>query len=190
MQAGAGVERSSRGGIMQTTLLLVLASETVLFGTLVMSYLFLRGGASSMTYVRPGALDTGIAAANTLVLLVSAVAARSSLAAIGRDDVRGMKRGLLLAFLLGLVFVAGQIFEFRHSGMSVRDFSFGGVFFALISFHAAHVLAGMLLLGLNLARAQAGDFSARRHVAVTAGTIFWYYVAAVWVALFAVLFLV
>jgi heme/copper-type cytochrome/quinol oxidase subunit 3 len=180
----------NRGGLMQSTILLVLAAESVLFGTLVMAYLFLRGGGATWTFTPPGPVDIAIAALNTLVLLGSAVAARRALTGIAHGSIASLKKGLLLASLLGMVFVAGQIFEFRHSGMSLRDFSFAGIFFALISFHAAHVLAGMAVLGLNLARAQAGDFTARRHVAITAGTWFWYFVVAVWLVLFTILYII
>jgi cytochrome c oxidase subunit 3 len=135
-------------------------------------------------------LDIAIASVNTVILLASAVLAGSANRAIAQGRNGSLKRGLVRAFGLGLVFVAGQIFEFRHSGMSLHDFGFGGIFFALIGFHALHVLAGMIVLGLNLARSHAGDFTPRQHVAVTAGTWFWYFVTAVWIVLFVVLYLV
>jgi heme/copper-type cytochrome/quinol oxidase subunit 3 len=185
-----GMRQSPRNGVMQTALLLVLGTETALFVTLVMTYLFMRSGGSTWTFTPPTSLDTAIAGANTLVLLASAVIVRSAHRAIQRDRTGLLEVLLLIAFVLGGIFVAGQIFEFRHSGLSLRDFSFGAAFFALISFHAAHVLAGMVFLGLNLARAHAGDFNARRHTAITAGTWFWYFVTGVWVVLFAVLYLI
>jgi len=176
--------------MMQSTLLLVLSAETVLFGTLVMSYLFLRSNGSDLHFSHPNPFDLMIAGLNTLILLTSAVFARNGWKAIAQNQVGQLKRNLVLALTLGAVFVAGQIFEFNHSGMKVDDSSFGGVFFALISFHALHVLVGMALLTLNFVRARIGDFNARRHIAITVGTWFWYYVAAVWIALFAVLYLV
>ena len=184
------MRRPDGNGVMQTAVLLVLGTETALFVTLVMTYLFMRSGGSTWSFTPPSPVDTAIAGFNTAILLASSVAVRGAHRAIQRDRTDLLKSLLLLAFFLGAVFVAGQMFEFRHSGMSLRDFSFGAVFFALVSFHAAHVLAGMVILGLNLARAHAGDFNARRHVAITAGSWFWYFVSGVWVVLFAVLYLV
>src|SRR5512146_714381 len=112
-----------RQGVMQTAVLLVLASETALFVTLVMAYLFMRGGGSTWTFTPPSTTDTVIAALNTLVLLASAAVVRGAQHAIQRDRADRLKTGLLIAFALGAVFVAGQIFEFRHSGMSLHDFS-------------------------------------------------------------------
>jgi heme/copper-type cytochrome/quinol oxidase subunit 3 len=101
-----------------------------------------------------------------------------------------LKTYLLMALLMGALFFAGQVFEFMHSGMRIYDSTFGGVFFALISFHALHVLAGITVLAINYARAWLNDFSANRHIAITVGTWFWYYVTAVWIVLFTVLYLV
>jgi cytochrome c oxidase subunit 3 len=186
----ADMARRNPRSAMQSTLFLVVGAETVLFGTLVMSYLFMRSGGSSLHFIRPKPFDIAIASLNTLILLTSALFARRAQQAIARDQLDGLKTNLMLALGLGAVFIAGQIFEFNHAGMRIDDSTFGGVFFALISFHALHVLAGMTVLGLNLARARLGDFSARRHVAVTGGTWFWYYVAAIWIVLFTVLYIV
>jgi cytochrome c oxidase subunit 3 len=95
-----------------------------------------------------------------------------------------------LTVMLGLVFVAGQVYDFTRSGMSVGDAAFGGYFFALITFHALHVVAGMILLALNLLRSYWGDFTARSHEAVTLGAWFWFYVTGVWLVLYAALYLV
>jgi cytochrome c oxidase subunit III len=186
----ATIRQAGGHRLMQTTMFLVLGSETAFFAMLVMTFLFMRGGGVTYTFSHPAPVDTGIATANTLVLIVSAVMARGAHTAIAQGRPLGLKRGLLAAFLFGLLFVAGQIFEFRHSGMSPQALNFAGIYFALIGFHAFHVLAGMLVLAINLARAQAGDFTAQRHVAITAGTWFWFFVTAVWIVLYAVLYLV
>ena len=85
--------------------------------------------------------------------------------------------------------MAGQIIEFNHAGLHIDDQAFGGVFFTLIGFHALHLLAGVFFLGLNLIRANLGDFSGERYEAVELGSWFWYYVTAVWVVLFMALYI-
>lgn len=184
------MSRSKPSNVLQSTLILVLGAETVLFGMLVMTYLFLRSGGSDVHFVHPKPLDLMIASLNTLILIASALFARQAQEAITRDHVERLKGDLMLALALGAVFIAGQIFEFNHSGLRVDDPAFGGVIFALISFHALHVLAGMTVLALNFVRAHLGDFNAGRHVAVTGGTWFWVYVTAIWIVLFTVLYLV
>lgn len=174
----------------KVTLWVVLASETALFGTLVMSYLFLRTGQAGWPYMHPSVSRLVLPALNTTVLLLSAAIAWRADTAIQRGEAGRLKAGLALSCVLGLLFIAGQTFEFTRSRMRPDDPAFGGVFFALMGFHAVHVLAGMVVLGLNLLRAQLGDFDQDKHVAVDVGTWFWCYVTAVWLALFTVLYLI
>ena len=90
---------------------------------------------------------------------------------------------------MGLLFVSGQFYEFTRSGLQVRGQVIGALFFALMTFHALHVLAGVFLLALNLLRSRLGDFSPHQHEAVLIGAWFWYYVCAVWLVLFGALYL-
>jgi cytochrome c oxidase subunit 3 len=182
---------SSRpNSIARTTLLVVLAAESTLFGTLLMAYLYLRVSPANKTFVPASSLDVLIAGLNSGVLLLSAWIARRATLAVRRNDLAGLKTNLVTALALGLVFVVGQVFEFQRSGMTPNDLAFGGVFFTLIGFHALHVLAGVVVLSINAVRAHLGDFSARRYTAVEVGTWFWYYVTGVWLVLFTALYLV
>jgi heme/copper-type cytochrome/quinol oxidase subunit 3 len=90
---------------------------------------------------------------------------------------------------MGLLFVAGQFYEFTRSGLQVSGQVIGAVFFALMTFHALHVLAGIFLLVFNLARSRMGDFSSTRYEPVIISAWFWYYVCAVWLVLFGALYL-
>ena len=129
-----------------------------------------------------------LAGANTLILLLSAVCVRAASAPSTRTALR--LPWLAVTMGLGAVFIGGQIYDFAHLGMHVNDAAFGGVFFALMGFHALHVLAGMAILGINLVRLKLGDFDSGRSDAMEVGALFWYYVTAVWIVLFAALYLV
>ena len=168
----------------------MLASESTLFATLLMAYLYLRTGASQVAFTPVAGSDAAIAAVNTGILLLSAWVAGQAVTAIQHGDRRGLVQRLLITLALGLVFVGGQVFEFNRSGMAPNDPAFGGVYFALMGFHALHVLAGIVILAVNAIRARLGDFTARRHTAVKVGAWFWYYVTGVWVVLFVGLYIV
>lgn len=169
-------------------LLVTLGTETVFFLTLLVAYAALRGQVDWNIPHTPARLAFPLV--NTAILLGSAVAAWLSYKAVGSNRLLALRRELMVTLLLGLVFVAGQIYEFSHAGLRIDDQTFGGVFFTLMGFHALHVLAGVVFLSLNLVRANLGDFSAGRHEAVALSTGFWYYVTAVWLVLFTVLYLV
>jgi len=169
-------------------LLVTLGAESVFFITLLVAYAALRdevGWGVQHTLSR-----LAIPLINTVILVVSAIMAWVSTNAIRMNNQTALRNGLLITVILGLIFVAGQVYEFSHAGLQISDQSFGGVFFTLMGFHAVHVLAGVVFLILNYVRANLGDFSAERYETVELGTLFWYYVTAVWFVLFGALYLI
>ncbi|PWB70835.1 MAG: hypothetical protein C3F07_15835 [Anaerolineales bacterium] len=188
MRSMASIPPMSRTSTGKLALLITLGTESVFFVTLLVAYAALR---DSVSWNIPHTLTRlTIPLINTTVLFVSTLVARQSLVSIRTDGQTSLRNYLLTTVLLGLLFVAGQIYEFSHAGLHISDPSFGGVFFTLMGFHALHVLGGVVFLGLNYLRASLGDFSASRHEAVELGVWFWYYVAAVWLVLFVALYLV
>ena len=190
MTAISESKRIQRETLARTTMYIVLGVETIFFGTLITSYLFLRNGQTDWPFANPSIEQTVVPGLNTLLILASALIAWHGERDIKKGNVNGLSLSLALTVGLGLLFVVGQVFEFNRAGMRPDDETFGGVFFALMGFHALHVLAGLVFLVLNFGRSRMGDFSARSHIAVTMGLWFWYYVVAVWVLLFSVLYLV
>jgi len=179
------MDKTSTGRI---ALLITLGSESVFFLTLLVAYVALRDEVS--WNVPHTIIRLSIPIVNTCVLFISTIMAYQAHIAIRRDNRLALRNYLLITILLGLAFVAGQIYEFSHAGLHIGDQSFGGVFFTLMGFHALHVLGGVVFLILNFLRTSLGDFNALRHEAVELGVWFWYYVAAVWLVLFAALYLV
>jgi cytochrome c oxidase subunit III len=187
----ATTTRESRGGIgkARAGLLLLLGSESVLFWILIMVYVFLRSSHLQATaaFTAP---QLALPALNTAVLLLSAALAGWGLHGVRSGNRSALQAGLAAALLLGLIFVGGQVIEFRRSGMAPGDRGAGGIYLTLIGFHAVHVLAGVMFLAINWWRVRLGDFGTHDHIAVEIGTYFWYFVTAVWLVLFAALYLV
>jgi cytochrome c oxidase subunit 3 len=179
-----------RRGTARITLLIVLGAETAFFGVMVSAYLYMRASQAEFPFVHAQAAQLILPAANTALLLASALTAALAHRSIRQGQASGLVSWLQITLVFGLVFIAGQAFEYIRSGMSPADQAFGGIFFTLMGFHALHLVAGSLILALVLARAQGGDFTARRHTAVDVGVWFWYFVVGVWMVLFTVLFLV
>jgi cytochrome c oxidase subunit 3 len=179
------MSRISTGRI---ALFIVLGAESVFFVTVLVAYAALR---DQVTWDLPHTFARlQIPLLNTTILLISAILAGLSTHAIRQGKRSSMQNRLMITLSLGLLFVAGQMYEFTHSGLHIDDASFGGVFFTLLGFHAVHVLAGVVFLILNLIRASLGDFTAVDYEPVQLGTWFWYYVTAVWAVLFTALYLI
>jgi cytochrome c oxidase subunit 3 len=190
MTTMASSRQGSKQGVARTTVLVVIASETAFFGTLLMSYLYLRTGQMDWPFAHPTLPRLVFPGINTLILIASMVVAWSAQSASRRGDREALKFRLLLSLALGLVFIAGQVFEFTRTGMRPDDLAFGGVFFALMGFHGLHVLAGQLLNGMSAYRTDQGELDEGLQASVEAGVWFWTYVVAVWLLLFAALYLV
>lgn len=174
----------------RVALLVTLGSETFFFGTLLAAYLYLRADQTSWPLTHAPLARLAVPGTNTLILLASALTAYFALRSVRKGRISDLVRWLAVTLALGLVFIGGQVLEYTSNGMQPGDQAFGGVFFTLMGFHALHLVAGILILGLALLRAHLGDFTARRHVAVQIGTWFWFYVVGVWVVLFSALYLV
>jgi cytochrome c oxidase subunit III len=179
------VSRFNTGRIV---LFLILASESIFFATMLVAYISLRDQA--ILPVEHTLRRLIVPLANTLILFVSTFFAWRGTVSIRRGQTSALTRWLLFTILLGFIFIFGQIYEFSRGGMHINDQAFGGIFITLIAFHGLHVLAGLVFLIINLVRSRLGDFSVTHDDAIVLGTWFWYYVAAVWLVLFAALYLI
>jgi len=188
LSAVSGAPSAARLSTGKVGFFVILASESVFFTTLLVAYAAMRDEVAWL--LQPTLARLTVPLANTAILLFSALSARQAMVSILHGRTAALQSRLIYTLLLGSAFVAGQVYEFSHAGMQIGDAAFGGVFFALMSFHALHVLAGMVFLLINLVRSRLGDFSPSRCEAVELGTWFWYYVAAVWVVLFVALYLI
>jgi cytochrome c oxidase subunit 3 len=63
------------------------------------------------------------------------------------------------------------------------------VFFALTTFHAAHVLVGLAALAVLFWKSLAGVYSAPRHLPVKLWTMYWHFVDAIWLLMFVTVYI-
>lgn len=178
----------SRLGTGKVALFIILASESVFFATLLVAYAALRDQNNWPMDHSLGRLT--IPLLNTAILILSAIPARRAIVNIRNEKQPALLTSMITTLIVGLVFVAGQVYEFSHAGFHINDQAFGGVFFTLMGFHALHVFAGEVFLVINIVRTRLGDFSSHNYSAVELGTWFWYYVIGVWLVLFAALYLI
>ena len=58
--------------------------------------------------------------------------------------------------------------------------AYGSLFYTILSFHAAHVFVGLVVIAVVLLRAALGHFTRERHLAVTNAAWYWHFVDVVW----------
>lgn len=130
----------------------------------------------------------GIPALNTGILLLSGVTVTIAHHKLLDDERRGVLLWLAATYLLGLVFVGFQAYEYIHAytDLELRLDSgiYGNVFFMLTGFHGLHVTLGVIMLIVIWLRVLRGHFSSSRHFAFEAVAWYWHFVDIVWLGLF------
>ena len=171
-------------------MLLFIASEVMFFGGLFATYFNARANFVGKWGPPEGAheLDLPLAAVLTAILVASSFTMQFGVWAIRRGDTGKLKLWTFITLALGVLFLAGQLYDYSQLGFGIADGVFGTVFYTLTGFHGAHVFGGAVGLTVVLARAMRGQFSARNHVAVEAVSMYWHFVDVVWIAVFSIIY--
>jgi cytochrome c oxidase subunit 3 len=191
-EAEAAIAHGASG--MPTALvgmLLFIASEVMFFGGLFATYFNARASATGTWAPPEGAheLDLPLAAVLTAILVSSSFTMQFGVWAIRRGDIGKLRMWTAITLGLGVLFLAGQLYDYSTLGFGIADGVFGTVFYTLTGFHGAHVFGGVVGLTIVLARALRGQFSARNHVAVEAVSMYWHFVDVVWIGVFSTIYL-
>src|SRR5687767_2744299 len=172
-------------------MLLFIASEVMFFGGLFATYFNARASVGPGNWHPPegGHLDLPLAAVLTVILIASSFTMQFGVWAIRRGDAGQLKLWTAITLGLGVLFLAGQLYDYSQLGFGIADGVFGTTFYTLTGFHGAHVFGGAVGLTIILARTLRGQFSARNHVAVEAVSMYWHFVDVVWIGVFSTIYL-
>jgi cytochrome c oxidase subunit 3 len=169
-----------------------IAQEVMFFGGLFAAYFNARANAAGHEWGPPAPAHEleawPLAAILTIILVTSSFTMQFGVWAIRRGDQAALRRWVGVTLLLGILFLAGQLYDYSQLGFGIRDGIFGTTFYTLTGFHGAHVFGGAVGMTILFARATSGQFSARNHVAVEAISFYWHFVDVVWIALFSILY--
>jgi heme/copper-type cytochrome/quinol oxidase subunit 3 len=187
-------EHATTTGLPSTKLgmWLFLASECMLFGGLISTYVLYRGASQTGPYPSD-VFDIPYTSVSSFVLLASSLTMVLALAAAQKRDMPRMRVWLLATAMLGMTFVGGQVYEFTafyHEGLSLTTNLFGTTFFVLTGFHGVHVTVGILML-LSLVGMSAADrLPADAAFPVEMVGLYWHFVDIVWIVIFTVVYLI
>ena len=186
----------ARGGLSNPILgmILFITSEVMFFSGLFAAYFATRANNQPWPpEVFQGILNPlSLILVATIILITSSFTCQWAVWSIRRGDRTGFIRNISITFVLGIVFLVMQAYDYTllfHDGMTLGSGPFGTTYFTLTGFHGAHVFGGVLMLGVILYRGMAGQFSARHHDAVEAVSLYWHFVDVVWILLFSILYI-
>jgi len=168
---------------------LALIGIATLFLVLLAVCVFLRRPALDWGAFHSPALEalwvsTACLAASSAALEASARAARRA------GERPAAVRWLVTALLLGATFLAAQVLLWIglvRAGLVPASSGYAAVFFALTSLHALHVLGGLGFLAALVVEARVAG---PRPVRVRLAAVYWHFMGAIWLVLFALLYFV
>ena len=183
-----------------------LASELMFFAALFAMYFTIRSVVPDMWAAETPKLEVPFTLVNTSILVLSSVTCQigvhhaehfkprrpegKGLFAIGQW---GMIEWYFLSFVLGSIFVGGQVMEYAtlvSEGVAINSNAYGSVFYMTTGFHGLHVIGGLIAFLFVIGRAYgAKRFGHRESTFAVCVSYYWHFVDIVWVALFAIIYL-
>jgi cytochrome c oxidase subunit 3/cytochrome o ubiquinol oxidase subunit 3 len=172
---------------------LYLASEVVIFATLIAIFVIFRVNNPERVHEVHEASGLLLVSLNTFLLLTSSWTMVMGLRAIQGNDRRGLVRWIGATAVLGTLFVMLQYVEYStlaHEGITIYGDTFGMRFYAPTAFHGAHVVAGVLWAIWVVNRGLQGKYDNGKYLGVEIFGLFWHFVDVVWIVLFTVIYLI
>ena len=172
-----------------------LASECLLFGGLITTYLLYRSPDRNEpgTPLPEDVFDIPFTSVSSFVLLMSSLTMVLALASIQRGDHPQTRVWLFTTAALGMTFISGQVYEFTtfyREGLGLTTNLFGSAFYTLTGFHGVHVSAGIIMLLSLLVMSLTGRLPTERYETVEIVGLYWHFVDIVWIVIFTVVYLI
>ena len=129
---------------------------------------------------------------STVALLASSGTMHATVRAVRRGAGSRAARLAGLSLLLALGFLALQGWawvDLWRQQLRMQDSLYAWTFYVLTGLHAAHVVGGLVPLALVWVRARRGRYDADHPEGVVYCAMYWHFLDAVWLALYATLWL-
>ncbi len=165
----------------------VIASEVVIFGGLLASYIMPRLAHDAWTG-EAAHTKMWIGAFNTLVLLTSSLSAVLAHKAAEEGD--GARAAKLLVATIGggLLFLCVKAFEWTTeitAGYTLQSSTFWSFYYTASGLHASHIIAGVIILAFVASTARK---NLELHRVELIG-LYWHFVDVIWIFLFPLLYI-
>jgi heme/copper-type cytochrome/quinol oxidase subunit 3 len=171
-------------------MLLFIATEAALFALLFFSYYFLA--IFDPEWPRGEPPNLWLALPMLAVLLLSSIVLHRGERVLKRGDEVRARLAVSGTLVLGVAFVVLQIFEYRERlrTLSPQSSAYGSIFYAITSFHAAHLALGLLMLLYVLVLPRLEPTQQPPHRPLHNTALYWHFVDLVWVVIVGLLYAV
>lgn len=169
-----------------------LGGEVVFFISLILIFMLTRILQPDYNAQFRSHLSIPVIALNTFILVTSSYFVVRALEAISDGHQKGLRNNLLGVIILGLLFLAGQAFEWTslfQEGVSYST-DFGMPFFTVTGIHGTHVFIGVLWASYILIGHRRIPYTPESHLGVENFGLYWHFVDIVWIVLFTLIYLI
>lgn len=168
----------------------VIATEFMLFASMFAAYYYLGSNKDRWAQETPPVILYAIL---LLIILLSS----SAILMWGEHQVKAGRfaagrAALWVTVLFGFGFLALQGFEYYAHWRMLAPYSdsYGSIFYAITSLHAAHVIVGVLMLMYVGIIPRYGSTARTPHNIYRTVALYWHFVDAVWILIVALLYIV
>ncbi len=172
-------------------MIFLLTTECMLFAGFISAYIVNRASIPAWQPADQPRLPVEMTAVNTIILILSGILV---LRAQRKTDssLASMRRYLQLGLVFGSTFLAVQGYEWMRLlafGLNSNTSLYGAFFYLIIGAHALHVVAGLIVLGWLLRVLKSQRSETDKVSVVGVGSLYWYFVVAVWPILYFLVYL-
>ncbi|MFA9392230.1 MAG: cytochrome c oxidase subunit 3 family protein [Prolixibacteraceae bacterium] len=182
---------------------LFIFTELLLFGGLFIAYSIYRFRNPDAFHLAAEELDRSVGIINTIILLISSATIAMALTAIQLKKIGHAKLLTAITIVLAFVFLINKYFEWGakiehrlYPGsehlmeLSQGEILFFGLYFAMTGLHALHILIGLTLMFIVLARLQNGSLAPDNFSLLENSALYWHLVDIIWIFLFPLFYLI
>jgi cytochrome c oxidase subunit 3 len=163
--------------------------EGTMFVVLLISYFFLRTRVPDWPPGRTSPPDLLWGTVNTGIILASCVPNYFAERAAKRLDLRGVRLWMIVTLAFALAFAVVRIFEFQTLNCRWDQNAYGSIVWVCMGFHTTHLLTDMADTVVLIVLMFVGPVEGKRFVDVSENSIYWYFVVAMWLPLYVVIYI-
>lgn len=185
-QPGSGYPLDDNRGTW--AIALTIATEATLFVCLFASYFYLESNKNRWAIDKPPKLhDAFIMLA---ILVSSSFVLHWGERQVKRQRYFAARVSLGITILMGLGFLAVQAFEYLDHWKDLTPYSdsYGSIFYTITTFHAAHVIVGLLILIYTLVLPRYSPALRSPYRPYHVAALYWHFVDIVWIFIVGLLY--
>jgi cytochrome c oxidase subunit 3 len=176
------------GSLMWWSTLGLMLIEGTVFGIGVLMYFYLRGISVTWPIGAPPP-DLLWGTVNTAIMLLSLWPNQLVKRAAEREDRPRARRWLVVCVLISLLFLGLRVLEFMSLNVSWNANAYGSVVWLLLGLHTTHLITDTVDTSVLATLLYTGPFEGKRFVDVSENALYWYFVVASWLPVYAAIYL-